>query len=216
MELISVASAKAIWLVNATDLNPQGHRILPQLTEALVETFDFDPPGDQQPGQNSIKLKEGMFEKDGEAFRVALEIYDDGFVAESAHSTALTEEFLLHAIEWAKTNFRIRFEPSFVWRKMYYSELVVRFSSPLANACAAFAKFSEVLSQSLADSGTDGFMLSALTFSAKNPPAGPKAVIIERRANTGPDANLFYCKAPVNTDEFRKLLKAFDQLLKEA
>ena len=66
MDLISVASARAVWLVNAIDLNPRGLRILPPLTEALIDKYDFDPPPDQpEPPQsaNSIKLKEGMFEK---------------------------------------------------------------------------------------------------------------------------------------------------------
>jgi hypothetical protein len=215
MELINVASAKAIWLINATDMNPKGLRILPQLTDALVENYDFDDTPDPQPGQNGIKLKEGMFDKEGQVYRVGLEIYDDGFVAESAHSTDLTEAFMLHALEWAKVNFPIRFEPHFVWRKMYYSEIVVRFSSPLAAACSALAEFSQVLSQSPAAPGTDGYMLTALTFSARTPPAGanPKTVVIERRVNSGPDANMFYCKAPVKTDEFIKLLENFDDLL---
>ena len=119
MELITVVSAKAIWLINTIDLYPKGLRILPQLTDALLEKYDFDEPAeDAAKPANSIKLKNGFFEKDGDAYRVGLEIYDDGFVGDSASSTALTEEFLAHALDWAKATFQIKFDPSLMTRKI--------------------------------------------------------------------------------------------------
>lgn len=219
MELISVASAKAVWLVNTTDLNPKGLRILPQLTEALIEEYDFDEPAeDSSQPPNSIKLKNGEFQKGDDVFRVALEIYDDGFVAESAQSTALTEDFLIDALEWAKTNFAINFDPSLLMKKIYFSEVVVRFSSPLAPASKLFAEFADLLNESVSAPGADGFMLSALSFASRVHSVGnsPKAITIERRANTAPDANIFYCKAPLMTDEFLNLLVRFDELLAKA
>jgi hypothetical protein len=214
MELVSVASARTVWLVNTVDLNPKGLRILPALTEALVDAYDFDePPDEPVDPPNSIKLKEGMFEKDGEAYRVGLEIYNDGFVADSAHSTALTEEFLNHVIDWAKTNFEINFDPSLVLKKIYYSDVVVRFSSPLATACNAFAEFAQLLSRSI-PTERDGYMLGSIVFSPRLPVGNnPPLIAIEHRANTPPDGNIFFCKAPLPTDDFLALLAKFDELL---
>jgi len=221
MDLISVASARAVWLVNAIDLNPRGLRILPPLTEALIDKYDFDPPPDQpEPPQsaNSIKLKEGMFESRGECFRVGLEIYDDGFVAESRHSTALTEEFLSHVFEWAKENFDIRFVPSLLSKKLYNSEVVVRFSSALATASQPIAQFAELLSDSVPAPGLEGFTVTSFTLSTRIQIRGSNSpeFTIERRANTAPNSNLYYCKSPLATDEFLKLLAQFDLLLSKA
>lgn len=214
MELISVVSAKAIWLINTLDLNPKGLRILPKLTEALIEAYDFDPPPQDPSNPNSVKLKDGMFEKGSEVYRVGLEIYDDGFVGESAHSTELTEEFLTHTVEWATANFDIKFDPSLLMRKVYVSEVVVRFTSKLATVFQPFADFSELLARSVDAPGAEGFMLSALTFTARIPVGNNlKAISIERRANTSPDSNVFYCKAPLPTKEFLELLDKFDVLL---
>jgi len=215
MEVISVVSAKAIWLINTVDLNPKGHRILPQLTEALIDAYDFDePPEDPSQSRNSVKLKNGVFEKNGEAFRVGLEIYDDGFVGDSSSSTALTEAFLEHALAWAETSFGIKFNPGLLMNKIYYSAIVARFDCSVATAFSAFAQFSDLLTKSVPAPGADGFILSAVTFASRLPVGNnPKAITIERRANTAPDANVFFCKAPLTTDQLIKLLSTFDDLL---
>ena len=214
MEPISVISAKAIWLINTNDLNPRGLRIMPQLSEALIDAYDFDAPPEDEAQSTSMKLKNGLFEKDGEAYRVGLEIYDDGFVGDSSSSTALTEAFLAHALEWAKTNFDINFDATLLMKKVYSSEIVVRFKSPLATACTAFSQFADLLSKYITAPGTAGFALSAITFSSRVPVGNnPTGVLIERRANTGPEANVFYCKAPLTTDAFIELLSTLDELL---
>ena len=216
MELISVASAKVVWLLNTADLNPNGLNILHDLIDALAEEYDFDEPdNDAAKGTNGVKLKNGEFLKDEKPFRVALEIYDDGFVAESAHSTALTEEFLTHAIAWAKETFSIKFDHSLVMNKLYFSDIVVKLTSPLTTASNAFIKFADLLNHS-SQSTADGFMVSAITFSPIVQPVGnPKNIMIERRANTPANANIFYCKAPMTTDELIAALNNFDDFLIE-
>lgn len=217
MELISVASAKVVWLLNTADLNPNGLSILRDLIDALAEEYDFDEPdSDAAKGTNGVKLKNGEFLKEEKPFRVALEMYDDGFVAESAHSTALTEEFLTHAIAWAKETFSLKFEPSLVMNKLYFSDVVVKLSSPLTTASNAFTKFADLLNHSGQSMAGDGFMVSALTFSPIVQPVGnPKNIVIERRANTPANANIFYCKAPMTTDELIAALNKFDDFLME-
>src|SRR5215469_3462109 len=215
MEPISIISARVIWILNTLDLNPKGVRLLPQLTDALINAYDFDEPADeprQQP--NTVKLKDGMFEKGGEGYRVGLEIFDDGFVADSSHSTELTEEFLNHVVEWGKTNFRIKFSPDLVMRKAYFSEVAVRFHSQIATAIKPFTEFSSLLAKAMSSAAeADDFALSALTFSTRIPIGNAaKALSIERRANTAPEANIFYCKAPLPTQELLTLLALFDDL----
>ncbi len=214
MELISVTAAKVIWLVNVVDLNPKGLRIIPQLADALIDAYDFDALPEDAPASNNIKLRNGVFVKDEEEYRVGLEVYDDGFVGESASSTALTEEFLEHAIEWAKGSFNIKFSPDLLMKKIYLSEVVVRFHNPVATAFQAFANFSSILTRKVDAPGGGGFTLNNLTFGTKFPVGSKiKTLSIERRANISPDANIFYCSGPLTTDELLELLGEFDALL---
>ena len=89
MKLLSVISARSTWLFNLGDLNPKGLRLFPQLIDALTEAYDFDDqpqdapnaPG-EKPSQLGIQFKNGKFETDEGPIRVALELFDDGIVAE--------------------------------------------------------------------------------------------------------------------------------------
>jgi hypothetical protein len=219
MQLISVISARVVLIMNTADLNRKGMRTFPNLTEAVTNAYDFDPqpedapdtPGDSaQPG---IKFKNGQFDVDGESYRVGLEIYDDGIVADSSVSTAITERFLKHATEWANTNFGLKFDPALVVRRIDNSELVVQFDTPVATALGPIQKFSEFIS-SLPGLGNLPLSLSTLAFGSPSGIGGqPLILSIERRSNTPVASNIFYCRAPLNTDAHLRVLEEFDRLL---
>ncbi len=217
MELISVIAARSIWLVNTSDLNPKGLRLLPQLTDALVDAYDFDDPADETPSPKGVMLRNGVFVKGEEEYRVGMDIYDDGFVGESAASTALTDEFLEHVIEWAKASFELKFSPDLLRRKVYHSEVVVRFRNPVAAAFHAFAKFSELLTQRIDAPGGEGFILNTLAFGTRMPVGNNTSTLtIERRINVNADANIFFCKGPLRTEALIEILSEFDELLESS
>lgn len=221
MELITIVSAKVVWIINTSDLNPKGVRLFPDLTDALTDTFDFDEQPDDAPitpssaSQPGIKFKNGRFETDQGAIKVGLEIYDDGFVAESSSSTEVTERFLKYALDWATTTFGLRFNPDFVMKRIYASELVIRFECPLSTSISPLFSFARLLSDATSSVVSQPFSLSGLTF-ASQPLTGstaPMVFTIERRTNTHPDANVFYTKAPLTTETHIRLMGQFDELL---
>jgi hypothetical protein len=222
MELISIISAKIIWLMNTADLNRRGLRVFPNLTNALTEAYDFDEQPDTAPvtpgdgNQVSIKFVNGQFEDDGDSYRVGLEIYADGIIADSSASTQVTERFLAHVVQWATTNFGFKFDPALILRKLYGSEVVARFDTPLATAFKSLEKFSELLTAALPGSRQNQFSLATMVFSSPPPTGGTApAFSIERRTNTPVEANVFFCKAPVDTDVHINLLGELDKLLSQ-
>lgn len=64
MELISVSSAKIVWLLNTLDLNPSGLNLVPDLIDGLVQQYEFDEPDEETAkATNGVKLKNGEFVK---------------------------------------------------------------------------------------------------------------------------------------------------------
>jgi hypothetical protein len=221
MKLISVISARVVVITNTSDLNRNGTRTFPNLTEVITNEYDFDPQPDDAPdtpsdsAQPGIKFKNGQFDVDGQSYRVGLEIYDDGIVAETAVSTQVTEKFLKDVTDWANTNFGLQFDPALVVRTIYNSELSVQFDTPVATAFAPLQKFAEYLT-GLPGLGNLPLSLSTLAFGTPSGVGGqPLSVSIERRSNTPVSANIFYCRAPLDTDTHLKALQEFDNFLKQ-
>ena len=216
MKLLSVISARSTWLFNLADLNPKGRLLFPQLTDALTEAYDFDdqpegaPIAPGEPSQPGIKFKNGRFETNDGPIRVALELFDDGIVAESAASTDVTNALVQHVIEWAVKSFDLSFDQSQVRERILGSELAVQFTPRLADAMKPLGAFAELLSNTSLNLPQQKYFPSGVTFSTA---AGTAPFSIEKRANTSPEANIFYSKAMTDTKTHLSLLEQFERLL---
>jgi hypothetical protein len=214
VELLSVASAKSIWLMNLAELNPKGLRLFPNLSDALTDLYDFEEQADDAPtlpgnaSQSGIKFKNGQFETERGFVRVGLEVYDDGLVAETSVSTEVSDKFITHALDWASTAFSLRYNPSLLMNRIYWSEVVVKFGSPISKGLISLNAFAEILSQNT--KGNPEYSPSGITFTTSG---SANTFTIERRANTPIEANVFYSKAPMDTAMHLGLLAEFEKLL---
>ena len=71
----------------------------------------------------------------GEETKVTLEIFDDGFVANSRHSTGLCDLFLGEVLGWIGKRFDVNYRSIQIRERMYRSELVVAMDHSLADVC---------------------------------------------------------------------------------
>ena len=195
MKCLSVISARCTWLFNLNELNPKGLRLFPQLTDALTEAYDFDDQPDDAPlepgtdkAQPGLKFKNGQFEIGDGAVRVALELYDDGIIGESAVSTEVTSLFLQHAIDWATKSFELTFDHQLITNRIHGSEVVVQFSSRLSEALQPLSAFADLLSETAFSRPLQNYFPSGVTFEAAG---GGAPFTIEKRANTPSEATFF-------------------------
>ncbi len=220
MKLLSVLAARSTWLFNLGDLNPKGLRLFPQITDALTEAYDFDEQPDdaplapgEKPAQPGIRFKNGVFDTEIGPVRVGLELFDDGVVAESSASTKVTNAFVEHVINWAVETFDLSFDPTLVRERIYGSELAVQFTPTLSAALSPLGLFSDVLSATSFNLPAQKFLPSGVSFA---PASGAAPFSIDRRANTTPEANVFYSKAMTDTETHIRLLEQFEKLLSES
>ncbi len=216
METVSIVIARAIWLINLADLNPKGLRLVPDLSDALTDAYDFDEQPEDAPfrvgptADSILKFKNGQFETESGLVRVGLDVYDDGLVAETSVSTDVSEQFLEHVLYWS-TSFGLRFDAELIFNKVYVSEVVVRFASPVLKNFAQLNKFSDVLTENAPGFGPgQTFSLTAITFGAS---LGTQQFSVERRNNSPADANVFYSKSSMKTSMHLRMLSQFEQLL---
>lgn len=215
METISIVSAKSIWLMNLADINPKGLRLFPDLSDALVEAYDFDEQPDDAPTtlgnttQPSIKFENGQFDTPNGVVRVGLELYADGIVADTSISTDITDAFVQHALNWGNATFGLNYDPRLLMKKMYASEVVVRLNSSFSKHLTPLNAFAELLTKAIP--GGQRYAPIGVNFSSVAPTPNP--FFIERRANTPIDSNVFYSKASIDTALHLKLLGEFDALL---
>jgi hypothetical protein len=217
MKLLSVLAARSTWLFNLVDLNPKGLRLFPEITDALREAYDFDDQPDdapltpgEKPMQPGIKFKNGQFQTDTGSIRVALEIFDDGVIAESSASTEVTDAFLTHVIDWVVQSYELTFDPGLVRERIHGSELSVQFTPRLSEALKPLGAFAELLSSVSFNLPPQTYYPSGVSFSTAT---GAAPFSIEKRANTSPDANVFYSKAMTDTKTHLALLDKFERLL---
>jgi hypothetical protein len=215
MEVLSVLAAKSIWLTNLTELNPKGLRLFPNLSDSLTDMYDFDEqPEDApiKPGATpdaGIHFRNGQFETDEGFIRVALDVFDDGFVGNTSASTDVTEKFLEHVLNWA-TSFGLKFNRGLLFNKLFVSEIVVKFSGPVLYKFESLKTFSELLSKN-AQNIVQGqeFAPSSLVFAAN---VGTQQFSIDRRNNTPIGENVFYSKSNMQTSTHVKMLQDFEDL----
>src|SRR2546421_4795962 len=105
MKLLSVLTARTIWLIEARELNPRGKNLRHTLIPALTERYGFlkYPPPDydlrKEANEEGMVFQGGNFKNSqGEAVMVNLTIFEDGIVAETRSSTTDTDDFLIDSL----------------------------------------------------------------------------------------------------------------------
>jgi hypothetical protein len=219
MELLSVNSARSVWLFDISELNPRGKSLFPELFEWLKDEYHFEKSPESITDVDETKafvFSRGTFQVKEEIFiDVELKIYNDGLVANTWSSTRETDAFLESVLKSAAEEFSLPYKPEIVRRKMYFSELNVRSLRDLAGINPLLTQFSDKIAELLPKTMRLPFEFSGVMFSPIQgiAPISISPFRFERKLNTSPDEHKYYSTAPLHTDDHLKLLEWYEQNL---
>lgn len=211
MKLLAIHSAKAIWLVPRIFLNPKGKSI--PLIAGLVERYKFAVAPEIKIGSSTptpdAKFSDGVFTgSNGDQILVSLAVHDDGLVAETRSSTRDAESFLEDALKWAEKEYGIASYADLPVKRIYVSEVFVKFKGELAPFSKKFQPFLDAL-RSDKVSPMD---LMYLNFGADEPDNDyPLGLRIERKLAAPFSTNQYFSFAKTQTDKHLALLEAFEE-----
>jgi hypothetical protein len=223
MRLLSVARARAIWVMRFEDMNIQGRNLLP-LFFATKERYGFlehtkieDIPhlGEKNMGLSFLR---GTFLNSAQIpIAVDATVYSDSIFGESHSSTDDADAFLDDLLRWATREFGLSYHDDLVRRRIYLSELWVRTDKALNTinpALSAFvARYSAMVSKYT--SHPISFETTGITFGHNRIIANPFGPFRFERAETGSFAeNRYYSAANLTTSEHLEILNDLEKLLK--
>jgi hypothetical protein len=222
MQLLSVNTARAIWLIQTRDLNPRGRNI-DKLLEWLKSTYHFEKyPESPIPDENKgWVFSTGSFprgkDEDGREknIYVDLTIFNDGLVATTRSSTKDTEDFLVKALTLAAAEFHLVFSPEMIRKKIYLSELEVRMAKSLNLLNPKLKTFADRISSLQGNVPPISYECSTIVFQA-DPSVQqwrPSQFQLERKLNVPISENRYYSAAPLHTEEHLELLKSFEEFI---
>ena len=217
MELLHINTARVIWAMHISDLNPRG-RNLDSLLKWLVSRYKFEkyPASSHLEDQSTgYVFATGSFSRgqpEDDNVYVDLTIFNDGVVANTRSSTKDTEAFLFEAITLAAAEVHLVFRPEMIWKKLYLSEIDVRMDKPLTLLNPRLKAFAERISVLQGNVPPITYDLTSIVI----PPDPslqqwrPSQFQLERRLNLPASQNRYYSAAPVQTDDHLELLKLFE------
>lgn len=219
MQILNVLGAKAIWLFDIDDLNPRGKDIVSDLFAWIKENYFFEkaPTSVDQldPEHKSLKFERGRFQVKEEIYiAVDLEIYKDGFVANSRSSTKDTEKFVEDLLTTAAKEFSLPYNPDLVRNKMYTSELTIRLEPSLFNLNPKFTDVANTIS-ALCGLPLPPFEVSRLGFSTDMAISHlkPAPFLLERKIGAPFAEKRYYSQAPLHTDQHEEVLVEIEHIL---
>ncbi len=214
MKLLSISSARAIWLIPTNFVNPSGLFILP-IIAAIKERYQFrsstidKPPANDNEG---IKFEAGAFSSDEGELLVNLTIHNDGFVAETRSSTKYSDLFLEDLMNWSAQQYRLADYRSLDIKKIYANEVYVQFDKSVGLFNEKLSPFFESISNLVGDKYTGPLGFTGLTLGT-DMTRSPRALNfkIERQTNTALEENKFYSFAPIQTEPHVQILEQLEE-----
>ncbi|MDB6157024.1 MAG: hypothetical protein JWO04_730 [Gammaproteobacteria bacterium] len=215
MKILSIRSARSIWLVPLVYIKPKGRFLIPAVP-AIVERYGFLKRPDVSAlvaSPTTLKFEVGAFVgSDGIAKQVSLSVHDDGLIAEMRSSTDDCDLFLEDALKWLAEEFQLpRIGEPFV-RKVYASELSVQFDGPVEIFNDRFSSFVNSLKSGLGTHQPRPMALTHINFGSEPAPgAQSTALRIEREVGTPFAENRYYSAAAIPTNDHLDLLRKFEE-----
>ena len=209
MIVTSVAAARAIWLFDVMDLNPQGRYIYDQLFPWLVERYQFAqaPSHSRDQVENAWEFMDGKFVNPADTpINVRLRIYNDGLVSETQSSTDDSEAFLADALTAAVRELGLTFTGSMVHRRMYASELNLTCDKRLDAVNAGMREFLNAVSEAC------GMKCEPTSLAFGGEPPSQPAFRFERRAGMPFSQNKYWSIATVSTSVHLALLERLEAM----
>lgn len=214
MKLLSVRSARSIWLMPFAYVNPRGQFLLPA-AEAIVQRYRFSKGPDLDALTTSpakLNFDAGAFTAlDGSAILVNLTVHEDGIVVETRNSTSESDRFVEDLMTWISKEYHLPTHGELNPKRLYVSELAVRFEKPPAVFSERFEKFRAALTVGNQLSPAPRPMdLIQLNFGS-DPASGAQSTLrIEREAGTPFNERRYYSYAQIQTEDHMRLLREFE------
>ncbi len=216
MKLLSVHSAKSIWLIPTNYLNPRGLFLRPAMI-ALKDRYSFaSSPIEKPPAteKDALKFEQGAFKgRDRVPVTVNMTIHEDGIVIETRSSTNDGDLFLEDALTWISTNFGLPAHDALPIKKIYASDLFIKFEKTPRIFDKRLAPFLKEVEE-LIEGGQKG-AIDFFSFGLSTDPGlseRPLTFRFERRVNTPASDNQYYSFAPIKTELHLKLLERLEEV----
>jgi hypothetical protein len=216
MTILHVKTARAIWLVDARDLNPRGIDMLPILT-AIKDRYNFQgfPKTAEEMVETNPKgivFMNGSFAVGSSRHTIVkATIFGDGIVVDSALSTDFCEAFLADALTFLCSQFGLTYRSEMIHTKIYTSELIVQIDKDLTRLFAPLAAIRDQLN-SLAGHHFEpsgfGFSIDPQATTAR-----PAPFTFEYETNKPRSQRRYYSSAPLRTDQHEDLLRQLEAQL---
>jgi len=219
MKILFVGLARAIWLFDFAAINPSG-KSLQGVIEELAKRYNFGKAPSSiidLAEKNSLAFTAGTFTNSKDIpTLVSLNMYNDGFVADTMSSSNDSDDFLRDLIGWMVSECGLK-APTTV-RAGYVSQIDFECEVPLSKINPHLDEFTKVLEQIAkpADGKVRRFDLGAIHFWTEDATVtgAPAIVKFERKLNAPFSANHYFSQAPVETEVHVALIEEFEALMK--
>lgn len=210
MEIIKVQLARAVWLFDIQELNPRGVTLFPEVFAGFVKRYQFavTPKAEDVQGNGSLYFKQGRFSYEQTALYVDFEMHNDGMVANTRHSTEVSNAFLQDAVTWLGQQIGINYPSTLAKKRVYRSEIIVQLSANLDSLSDKFQRFSKAVSVMTKDPA----QVTGLLFGSQESPA---RFYLERKTNNNTllTENHYIANAWLQTAQHLELLREFENLM---
>lgn len=196
---------------------PSAAVYLPELIAKVVQRYHFvQGPTAEQLLKSEIVFQIGKFDDVGIG---EMRIYNDGVIVSGGSNTDYLEAFLNDLLEWAKTDFGlvpiVTVKPELHFESLFYVKSDADLLSLIRPEKAAVTAINRLWAQY--PYGGEYELISAhFNIDPPNVKARrkPQQFIIERRAGTAAEENIYYSVAPFKTKDHLALLERLEALVR--
>lgn len=215
MNVLYVGLARTIWLFDLGLLNPTGMS-LKSVVEGITQRYQFSKAPKNETDadeQKSLAFKGGTFTGRRKVpLFVGLNIYTDGFVADTMASTDDSTEFLDDLARWLNETYKLAVPKHTV---AYLSQIDFQSEVPLTGINPRLKSYVEILQKQVAS--TSPLDVTSIQFWTEDfgKPGTPAAIRIERKISAPFSANHYFSQAPMSTRSHMESLTTFEAMLTE-
>lgn len=206
----------------------QGFGYLPDAISKFAEEFNFVGvpdvktmlPTAQNPIGSPAIFQHGKLELSNRTIVVdELQVYQYGFIVSARTSTHDTDQIAEQIMLWALSNLNFTTEP--LKPAAHWSQLEIEFVRPLPELIPTSMPVALAITQALEDFWDirPTYELTSLSFAfdpLKASKVAPSAFRIERRVDVPYEMNLYFCEAPLSTDQTLDVVTRFERACLEA
>jgi hypothetical protein len=222
MRLVSVARARAIWIMRLEDLNPRGRMLIPMIFEiakryAFVEIPKLEEIPHLAELNKPLAFSRGTFIDNAQIpISVELKVYSDSILADTQSSTDDSDAFINDLLNWATAEFGLLPYSEILKSHLYLSELWVQTNKSLNSINPQLEAFASRFSALVSNySGRPiSFATTGITFWNDRTKTNPFGPFRFERSETAPfEENRYYSAAPIPTATHLELLQDLESIL---